>query len=103
MLIGMNLAVGPVGRIKARGLERSQDRLLFALEDLERYSAGRPMNAAACRIPAPDHRSTRDVAQVDERLALEETFADKTHSIFDDGLISGMPRPGRVRQKAAVI
>ena len=31
----------------------------------------------------PGQSSTRDVAQIDERLTFEETLPDKTHGIFD--------------------
>src|SRR5438093_137194 len=81
MLIGMNLTVGPVRRIKAPALERNQNRFFFALENLDRYSAGGSMDAAAGGIPAPDQSSTRDVAQIDKRFTFEETLPDKTHGI----------------------
>src|SRR6266478_10220169 len=103
MLIGMNLTAGPVRRIKAPALERNQNRLFFALENLDRYSAGCSMNPAAGGIPAPNQSSTRDVAQIDERFTFEETFPDKTHSIFDHRLIFRVPRPCSVRQKAPVV
>src|SRR5881296_1604577 len=51
MPVGMNLAVGPVRRVKAPALERNQNRLLFGLEDLDRYSTCCSMNAAPGRIP----------------------------------------------------
>ena len=84
MLIGMNLTIGPAGRIKATGLEWNQNGLLLGLEDLGRYPAGRSMDAAARGIPAPEQRSPRHIVQVDERFTLEKPLPSKTHGIFDD-------------------
>src|SRR5437764_9678286 len=103
MMIGMNLAVDPVGWIETSSFERNQNRFLFAVENLDRYPAGRSMAAPARRIPAPDQSAARDIVQIDEGLTLEEALAHEAYGIFDDRLIFGMPRPCRVGQKASVV
>src|SRR5207249_848510 len=103
MPVGMNLAVGPVRRVKAPALERNQNRLLFGLEDLDRYSTCRSMNAAPGRIPTPDESAALNVAEIDERFTLEEALPHKTNGVFHDGLIFRVPRSCRVGQKATVV
>jgi len=92
-----------VGRIKASALERNQNQLLFGLEDFHRHTARCSMNPTSGDVPAPDQRAACHVAQIDECLALEEAFPDKTHGIFDHRFILGMPRPGRVGKKTSVV
>src|SRR5262245_5970300 len=99
----MNLTIAPVRRIKACSLERNQNGPFFALEDIQRYSARRSMDATASSISTPDQSSTRHVVEVDKRFTLEEALADKTHGIFDQWFVFRMPRPRWVRQETAVI
>jgi hypothetical protein len=54
MPVGMNLAVGPVGRIKAAVLKRNQSRCFFSFEDLDRYSTCCSMDTVAGVIATPD-------------------------------------------------
>src|SRR5215470_12445966 len=81
MLVGMNLARRPVRRIKAPALKWNQNRLLFGLEDLDRHSTRRSMDAASGGIPTPDESAALNVAQVDEGFALEEALAHKTNGV----------------------
>src|SRR5207247_6587698 len=93
----------PSGVDRNVGFERNQNRLLFAVENIDRYPASRSMDTAARCIPTPDQSAASDILQIDEGLTLEEALAHEAYGIFDDGLIFGMPWPCRVGQKAAVV
>src|SRR5881628_3619026 len=89
MPVGMNLAVGPVRRVKAPALERNQNRLLFGLEDLDRYSTCCSMNAAPGRIPTPDESAALNVAEIDERFTLKKRSRTKRTVFSTMGLSFG--------------
>ncbi len=87
MVIGMNLALSPGGRLEAFGLERNQLGLLFCLKDLQGHSPGGSVEAAASDLAAPDQSTACHVLEVDKGLPLKETFPYITHTIFHDRFV----------------
>src|SRR5215831_2233875 len=87
MSVGMNLAVGPVWRIKASALERNQSGFFFSFEDLDRYPTCCSMDTVPGDIATPDQSAALNVTEIDKGFTLEEALPHKTDCVFDDGLV----------------
>jgi len=101
VVIGMDLALDPRGRIEARTVERLEGRAL-GLEADERALAGRAVDAGPRGLRAPTDRLAVDVGGVEPGLAAEEVFADVLHIAFDVGLAGRVPHDGGIDHEAAM-
>jgi len=101
VVIGVDLALGPRGRIEAGAVERLQRRALRR-EAREGALAGRAVDAGARRLRAPANRLAVDVGRVEPRLAAEEVFPHVLDVALDVGLAGRVPHDGGVDHEAAV-
>ncbi len=102
VVVGVDLALGPRGRIEAlaaKGLERG---LLDVLEDDQGALAGGAVDALARDLETPADRLALDVVAIDPLLAAEEALPQVLDSALDVGLALGVAGHGGVDHEAAM-
>ena len=103
VVIGVDGALGPGGRIEGLGPQRQERGLLLGLEHDARGAARGAVEAGAGQVAAPGHGAGLHVVEIAEDLAPEEILADIRDPALDLGFSGRVPRHGRVDEEAAVL
>ena len=86
VVIGVDFALGPHGRIESLAAEGLERGLLCVLEDDQGALAGGAVHALACGLEAPADRLALNVVAIDPLLAAEEALAQILDPALDVGL-----------------
>jgi len=86
VVVGVDLAARPRGRIEPLAHERLECGLLRRLEDREGTLAGRAVHTLARDLDAPAHRLALHVVATEPRLAAEEVLPQVLDLALDVGL-----------------
>ena len=102
-MIGMHLAVAPVGDLVRLAVPWNQGLTLLILEDHQGLPAGGAVNAEPGDVVGPAPVLLPDIGQVPEVAALEEALPGVGHAALDLRLVFGVADPGRVGDEAAAL
>jgi hypothetical protein len=102
VVVGVDLALLPHGRVKAFALEREQRWLLHLLEDGEGALSGGAVGPLSGGLEAPAHGLALDMVAVQPRLTPEEALPDVGYLSFDVRLAGRVLRNRGVDHEVSV-